>query len=79
MLRAILILLLVFGVTAAILWTAVHTLRKVLHIKESGLDPAGEAPAAGSPYAAEEARRARWVRGFILGGIAAIGALLAMP
>lgn len=77
MLRPILILLAGIAVTGAVFWSAVHSFRKVLHIKESGLDPGASAPGAGSPYAAAEARRALGARAVILGGIGTILALLA--
>lgn len=76
--KPLLILLLVFGVTVGILWTALHTLRKVMHIKESGIDPAAHTPAPGSPFHPEMARLAFKVRAGIAAGIAAILGLLVL-
>ena len=77
--KSLLIILLILGVTVGILWTAVHTLRKVMHIKESGIDPGAATPAPGSPFHPEMARLAFKVRAGIAAGIAAILGLLALP
>jgi uncharacterized integral membrane protein len=75
--KPLLILLLGLAVTGATFWTSVHALRKVLHIKDSGLDPAAGAPEAGSPYGVVAARQARAARMVIIGGIVTILALIA--
>jgi hypothetical protein len=77
--KSLLILAAGFGATAGTLWTAVDTLRKVLHIKDSGIDPAAAAPAPGSPFHPEMIRQARRIRAGIVAAIAAILALLALP
>lgn len=77
MIKPLVILLLGLAVTGATFWTSVHALRKVLHIKDSGLDPAADVPGAGSPYGMAAARQARAARLVIIGGIATILGLIA--